>query len=296
MTSQVCLVCASKTATKKHPLMSHRKISVYSCPNCSSEFLNPLPSDDELKSIYEKIYQVSWGYGKNSDDTTIDSIKKATFRKLFYRIFEYLPYRNGRRILDIGCANGSLLGVAQEHEFTLFGVELSSFSCEIARKKFPESIIVNVPIEKANFEKEYFDLITMSDMIEHVRRPGEILKKCFDFLKSDGLLVLITPDKDSFYSRIMGRYWTEYKIEHLTYLNKKSLRILGEDSGLEMIYAGRFVKTMNLDYIYHQFQVFRNKLITPVLSIIYKTIPDALKFKNFKIYLGSLCAFFRKKG
>jgi len=64
-------------------------------------------------------------------------------------------YRSTGKVLDIGCATGYFLEVAEEEGFEPFGVEYSAYAAEIAQNKFGVNNIFNGTLEQCNFPERY---------------------------------------------------------------------------------------------------------------------------------------------
>lgn len=81
----------------------------------------------------------------------------------------------GSAVLDIGCGDGSLLAYLREtREIQPYGVELSSYACDLARQK-------GIPIIQADITQDVdalpgnVDYIIMSEVLEHVTNPEALL-------------------------------------------------------------------------------------------------------------------------
>ncbi|KLI37564.1 methyltransferase, partial [Brachyspira hyodysenteriae] len=86
-----------------------------------------------------------------------------------------LPYCNKGNILDIGCSTDILLEEAKKLGFEPYGLEISEYASNIAKKRIGEDRIYNGTLDTYQLDKK-FDVITMIDVIEHFRNPIEILK------------------------------------------------------------------------------------------------------------------------
>ncbi|KLI40739.1 methyltransferase, partial [Brachyspira hyodysenteriae] len=179
---------------------------------------------------------------------------------------------NKGNILDIGCSTGILLEEAKKLGFEPYGLELSEYSSSIAKQKFGNDRIHNGTIETSNFKENFFDLITMTDLLEHIQKPLEMLKTCYKILKpttsgGGGYIMMTIPDTTSFTHNIMKSKWTQYKLEHLFYFNKQNMEIIAKDTGFEIIYMQPAVKTMTLKYIRNQFNIYKLFPITQLLNV-----------------------------
>lgn len=108
-----------------------------------------------------------------------------------------LPGRDPTSILDIGCGTGELLAIplaAQGYE--VLGIDTDAPSIEHARSTCEERSIANARFEVALAEdvEGRFDVVVLSEVIEHVDDPGALLATIRSLLEPDGLLVLTLPN------------------------------------------------------------------------------------------------------
>ncbi len=66
--------------------------------------------------------------------------------------------------------------VVSKWGFSPYGVEISEYGASLAKRKFGDNKIFNGKLEDANFESNFFDTITMFDVLEHVYDPISTLK------------------------------------------------------------------------------------------------------------------------
>lgn len=99
------------------------------------------------------------------------------------------------KVLEVGCASGaSLLKIKDIYPHAeLYGVELNEGCCEIA-KNFCNIYNFNLETEEIPFEKEFFDVIILADVLEHLVDPWEGLKKLKEYLKNDGQVLVSLPN------------------------------------------------------------------------------------------------------
>ena len=97
------------------------------------------------------------------------------------------------RILDIGCGLGWLLS-ALKPGWERHGVEVSRFAAEHASQW--GKIFVG-ELAEAKYPDEYFDVVVMYHVIEHMEDPVGAILEVRRILKLGGTLLLGTPDFDS---------------------------------------------------------------------------------------------------
>ena len=137
-------------------------------------------------------------------------------------------------LLDVGCSIGTFMEVAKRKDWDVFGVDLNKDAIRDCRKKGLKVELKDINLYKNN---KKFDLINMSDLIEHVISPTKTLQKCRELLKDEGFIFISTPDFGSILARIMKERWFHvWPKEHLYYFNKKTMRKLLEKTGYEIVF------------------------------------------------------------
>ena len=207
----------------------------------------------------------TWG----GEPKNIVNMKKKCFVHILKKILNYVDKGN---ILDVGAATGFLLEVAKEKGFDPYGIEISQYASSIAKKKFGEDRIYNGILKTSNFQNNFFDLISMCDVIEHVKNPIEDLKIINKLLKQTSekttYLLITTPNTDSFTSKLFKDKWHRYEFQHLTYFNLKSMKVLAQKTGFEIIEQYPTIKVINLNYLYPIAKKYNQFLISNLVSIL----------------------------
>lgn len=284
-----CKICGSKDTTLYHTFPF---FPVIACKSCGTLFAKHPPKEERLDEIYSDSYYEGWkGVDKKLTEKT-RNMKIYTF-SYYLKLLKRNTKLKGKKLLDIGCATGYLLEAAKKEGADCYGVEVSPYGAQEANKKFPGRIFCGI-LEEAKYQDNYFDIITMTDLIEHVLDPVFFLKEVNRILKPEGYILIITPNFHSWWSKILGKKWTNFKEEHLFYFSPTSLKFLMKKSDFKIIYEKAVSKYLNLDYIYSQFTVFP----TPGLYHISRTfplIPSVLRTKNFPIGTGDYLILAKKK-
>jgi 2-polyprenyl-3-methyl-5-hydroxy-6-metoxy-1,4-benzoquinol methylase len=110
--------------------------------------------------------------------------------------------QNGKKLLDIGCGDGSFI-IKFEKCCMLFGVDISQKAVEKAKKAGISAFKVDVSCEKLPFNDEFFDIVYMGDVIEHLINPDHAVHEVGRVVKSKGFLVLSTPNLASWLNRLL---------------------------------------------------------------------------------------------
>jgi len=148
-----------------------------------------------------------------------------TERSLFAveRILEKAP--PGGRLLELGCASGSLLFLLREAGFEVQGLEMNAYVADFAGDRFGVSVSIGT-VEKTSAE-ESWDVIVAIDVLEHLMNPLETMTVCRRRLSKAGVLFLQTP-----WYREEGVDWPMFlPAEHLHLFTEESVRSLLEAAG-----------------------------------------------------------------
>lgn len=283
-----CRICSSgKTSRVKFTVQGQE---LYKCSTCSVLFLHPQPDLQTLEEHYSREYYHAWGE-KIGNTETIRKLKAGSFKRIF-NILPELPQHS--RMLDVGCAMGYTMEAAEACGMDSWGVEISEWASGIAEKKFGAGKIFKGKFEESSFDSGFFDMILMSDFLEHVHDPLQAIKKSMNLLKPGGLLVVNTPDTGSLSFKILGQRWPHFKLEHLFYFNQKSLMKLTVPNGFGSLLFRKTKKAMNLAYLSSQFSIYPFPIITVVLKFFHWVLPRAIAHKIFYLPSGEISAVFRK--
>jgi len=231
----VCRHCGGGRSIVRYEFAEHDKV-ILECSSCRLMVLHPMPSEDELHAVYNEDYfeneqltaaDPSRVYGY------VDYISERINKQKGYRgICEVirgflLSSRQRPRLLDYGCGLGFFLDAAYECGFDVEGVEFNRYALEYIRHRYRYA--AHAPEEFR--PREPYEVVTMFDVIEHLREPFEMLDTVHSLLESGGLFVVSTMDSTSVTSRLMGKNLEDFRriSEHLFFFDRSNLSsILGK--------------------------------------------------------------------
>ena len=243
-----CQLCHSERRTEK---FRDGTFTVYTCAECGFVYVSPRLQGQALLDVYNEDYWKSdnpkeRGY---ADYASESALYLKTYRKRMKLVSRWLPEKG--RVLDVGCAAGYFLRVAQEHGHDVHGVELSESIAKEAIAALGEDRVfhgfLDDCVEARGWEDHSFDLVTIWDVIEHVPEPQALLASIRRMIKPGGKLLLETQNVASRFAAKMGKAWHHYKHdEHIYHFNPETLGKLLDACGFDVLacgskFAGKYV-------------------------------------------------------
>jgi SAM-dependent methyltransferase len=102
--------------------------------------------------------------------------------------------------LDIGSGNGSLISLLRTR------LKIKSSACDYTKELMSLQDVcvdvVNLNTEKLPYKNESFDIVTITEVVEHLEHYRETLQETNRILRKDGTLVVTTPNILNLKSRI----------------------------------------------------------------------------------------------
>lgn len=196
-----CIFCQSNSYSDyAYPktLFNDRIFEYIRCNQCQLVQLRPLPNELDYEKMYPTDYQE-----KNVDKSISEDIHKPMLglRISYQTQFDWIRRQVGvqAKILDYGCGNGHFINNSYHAGFhhcsaAEFNPEMvSMLQGELPHIKFytVEEVLANSSIS--------FDVIRMSNVLEHLINPKEILYKLKERLTENGILIIEGPLEANFY-------------------------------------------------------------------------------------------------
>jgi 2-polyprenyl-3-methyl-5-hydroxy-6-metoxy-1,4-benzoquinol methylase len=233
-----CDYCGSEDA--RHVITRSDGLNVVECLRCGLAYINPRPLMEYFNRFYDKNYFLkadddpknNVGY-EDYSSIVADWLKIGTSPEL--DIVENIRPIKDCQLLDVGCATGHLLFLAEKHGAKVIGVEVSDYAAQFARENFNLDIRIG-PLESHKFSPEIFDIILALEVIEHVPSPTRFLKEISRILKPGGIVAISTPNYRC--ARSLKERWVgfQFAFEHLYYLSDEVLARMATCHCLEPLF------------------------------------------------------------
>lgn len=277
LTEVKCNICNSNDAE----IISSADIgNIVRCNKCGLFYRTPRLSDTaEVNKYRHQVY----------DEPYSDTIGKAK-KDIYVSTLKKLGSLRGK-ILDVGCANGYFLTLAREQGWDPYGIEISEFLLRKARENLGEKHIFGVPLKNARFPSDFFDVITLWDVLDHLMDPLAELMEIRRILKKKGVLIIRVRNMSFhiFMNRLFQkkkfRTFKKLTVFHLYGFNNKNIKILLEKANFSKIKIKNSKLTIGDPY--SQIRLLGNKGII-LVKTIYSAFSKLMSLISLRRILISL--------
>ena len=210
--------------------LQDHSVTYVTCRRCGFVFQNPALESHELDEMYGEQYR------KDVPDEGFIT-RNSVFtdgRARWISAHLDTPAQEGRRVLDVGCGAGMLLNSFKKLGWTPKGIEPTSAYAAFGSRRFGFDIIPGF-FTGESFPGETFDLITLSQVLEHAIDPGLMLRDCRAKLAPEGRMfigvpTLLRPQRPIHGNTLAGPHLSMFTVPTLRYLlGRERLAIVALD-------------------------------------------------------------------
>jgi len=196
------------------------------CDSCNLFFVDPMPTANELKKLYEKKW--SWDFGMNEKSSFINRIFRTVYemhqqflaQERAKHLFSLIPDAHNKT-MEIGSGNGAFLKKITSKYGRVEGIEPS------LRNDYTQGA---VSIKKMSIDEnlklaEKYDVICMYMVLEHLPNPIQTLNTLVDYLNPNGYLVIEVPYSPHKEFKNMGNFELNkvFNNVHLFHFSRKNV-------------------------------------------------------------------------
>jgi 2-polyprenyl-3-methyl-5-hydroxy-6-metoxy-1,4-benzoquinol methylase len=155
-----------------------------------------------------------------------------------------------QRVLDIGSGNGKLCDMIARNGYYVSGMEYDSTGVELSRKAYPSinfyqyGVQDNPALLLEQENREYFDLVVSTEVIEHLYSPQLLVQYAHSVLAKNGKLIITTPYHGylknlalSIFDKWDHHHTAHWEGGHIKFWSIKTLSELLEANGFKVIRA-----------------------------------------------------------
>lgn len=203
-----CALCGAQQEPRQIAARFGMTAMVAECPACRLAYQTPRPSQEA------SLAYMNWRW-RSSDQyvsDTIEQMRRATQQMAYVQSQVRAP----TRLLDFGAGAGSFVRAALDQGWDAIGVEQSASAIERAKQFYNVDLCEMLPDER-------YEVITLWDVIEHLRDPEALLRQLSEHLTPEGLLFIETGNYESWRRLADGDRWSLYLFDHQYYFTPHSL-------------------------------------------------------------------------
>ncbi len=251
-------LCWSPFYEERRPAAPLWKLGKYSIVRCLDSGLvylgNPL-SDEQLAEFYSLQYfegdSERKGYTSYGAD---EAVLRANFQHQARAVAHDLAQEGNPAgqlaLLDYGCAYGYFLEEARAFFREVCGIEINDEVARVGRERFGLQVDSD-PDAPGKIEAGSVDVVTLWDVIEHLRAPRSALTACARALRQGGRIYLSTGNIASPLARLMGRRWRLVNPpQHISYFSVDTITRLLQECGFEVVQVRHQGKRVSLGFIW----------------------------------------------
>ena len=187
----VCPLCGSCESSVH---IAFPDIPVVKCAHCGFMYSAKVLSEQDLNSYYRGNY----GGFRHLQGQIINATINSEI------ISRFIDMTSVSRILDVGAGYGFLLqALVQKYSVDAVGVELSQQESEYAVEKLGLRVS-NVPLGEAGLPTGFYDLVTIFEVIEHIRNPLDFISEVSSYVKPGGYMLILTDNFCSSLAKSLG--------------------------------------------------------------------------------------------
>ena len=189
MKDKNCIICNKKIFFPAFPFNTNFNGKIFhymKCSNCKFVKIYPFPDKKDLSKLYKN---------KSYHEKFYSNVETVAYRHSVKYLKKFLNFKI--RLLDYGSGNGHFIQeMGKNHN--CYGVEFSLEILKKLKKNFKNQIFLSNRELNEKKYNNFFDVIHLGDVLEHVVNPNYLLINLHKKIKKKGLLYLEGPIERNF--------------------------------------------------------------------------------------------------
>jgi SAM-dependent methyltransferase len=186
--------CPACQATEGRIQGHKNTFGMRACSSCGTVYTETLPTVTNAED-YDAYYTL--------ENLTVPDFVNSRLDEI---VGAFSAYRQTNRLLDIGSGAGSLLEAAGRAGWNAEGVEVSRPAVEHVRRAGFR--VFYGELAEANYPDRHFDVVTASELLEHLPFPGMLIREIARILRPGGLCWATTPHSRGASGRLLKLNWS----------------------------------------------------------------------------------------
>lgn len=250
-----CQLCGKEATIINSQLPGYQEpdlYQIYHCPTCCTDFSFPRV---DTTMIYDHIYNDAknvpgydryWRFmkmiKKSKNPLNVLSNVEDTYWGVKEALLKVVADKDAKKILEVGSGLGYLTYSLRRAGYDIIGMDISETAVNQAKTIFGDFYICADLFKLAPLQAESFDVVILTEVIEHVNRPLEFLDSIKQLLKPGGHVIITTPNKSLFPTEII--WATDLPPVHCWWFSEESIIFAAKvkDFNIEFINFRKFYK------------------------------------------------------
>jgi len=238
-----CLFCPD-TDPENHPILYQKNFKdedlnaeIFSARRTTEHFHYDIVKCQKTGLVFSRYILDDAALNDLYKDSVVTFNDQTEFIKRDYwkPIAEYSKKWNKGKSLDIGCSNGFFLECLKDNGYRqVYGVEPGEEPKAIAREDIKDNIHTGF-YGPGLYEKDFFDLITCFQTLDHLSDPLGMLETMYENSVPGGHVYMIMHNSKALQARVFGEKSPIIDVEHIYLFNKENLPLLCKKAGFKVI-------------------------------------------------------------
>jgi len=275
-----CLFCGSSATLKKKGITGYQQpdvFNIYHCPNCNTAFsLDRVETAKMYEDIYlngEHVpgYDRYWKYARNVKKSRHPMAYLSKSEETYWSVGEAIKTvvqnKKTAKILEIGSGLGYLTYSLRSENYNIIGIDVSDAAVQKAKERFGDFYLHADLFEYAQQYPATYDVVILTEVIEHVENPLDFIRSIKMLLKTGGHTIITTPNKTFYPSEIV--WGTEHPPVHCWWFSEESMN-----------YAAK-INNMTIEFVnFKSYYKKRPLVIDPKKIVEGESMPSTLDSKG----------------
>ena len=209
------------------------------CTICGAGYADHIPPQD----VFDAYYRDASKYEYHQRAGTPSPADEKRFEETAELLSKEIGGRK-TRVLEIGCATGSLLSKLKKMGFeNLVGVDPSPACAEIARRQHGLEAFAHTIFDMPKFDGG-FDFVIFIGVLEHIENVNLAIGKLAEVLVPQGRAFVEVPDASRLGGLVDAPY-QEFSVEHINFFSCHSLNNAMQMRGFRTLSSGELLRPQN---------------------------------------------------
>jgi len=217
---------------------------IYFCESCNTSFVyncgdvgiyNLIYRYAEKVPGYDRYYRYANAIKNEKNPLDFLALSEEAYWMVKDALSKSEKPKNETFIIEAGSGLGYLTYALNTEGYKALGIDISQNAVEKAIKNFGSNYICANIHEYAEKHQNQYDIVVLTEVIEHIEEPIEFLGSLCLMLKQGGRIILSTPNKTIYPVNVL--WATDLPPVHLWWFSETSMRYIGNMLGMNTVFT-----------------------------------------------------------